>query len=61
MTELAPELAVGFAAAAVSGILSIHLFVRMLRAGSFHRFAYYCWAVGGGYLLAAWLWPGLRG
>jgi len=61
VTELAPELAVGFAAAVVSGILSIHLFVRMLRAGSFHRFAYYCWAVGGGYLLAAWLWPGLRG
>jgi len=61
VTALAPELAVGFAAAAVSGILAIHLFVRSLRAGSFHRFAYYCWIVGGGYLLAAWLWPGLRG
>lgn len=61
VTALAPQLAVGFAAAAVSGILAIHLFVRALEAGSFHRFAYYCWAVGGGYLLAAWLWPGLRG
>lgn len=59
--SLAPELAVGFAAAAVSGVLAIHLFVRTLEAGSFHRFAYYCWIVGGGYLLAAWLWPGLRG
>lgn len=58
---LGPELAVGFAAAAVSGVLAIHLFVRALQAGSFHRFAYYCWAVGGGYLLAAWIWPALRG
>lgn len=61
VTDLAPELAVGFTAAAASGVLAIHLFVRALEAGSFHRFAYYCWAVGGGYLLAAWLWPGLRG
>lgn len=59
--SLAPELAVGFVAAATSGVLAIHLFVRALEAGSFHRFAYYCWMVGGGYLLAAWLWPGLRG
>lgn len=59
--SLGPELAVGFAAAAVTGVLAIRLFVRTLRAGSFHLFAYYCWAVGGGYLLAAWLWPPLRG
>lgn len=59
--ELGPELAVGFAAAAVTGVLAIRLFVRALRAGSFHLFAYYCWTVGGGYLLAAWLWPPLRG
>lgn len=58
---LGPELAAGFAAAAVTGVLAIHLFVRSLRAGRFHLFAYYCWAVGGGYLAAAWLWPPLRG
>jgi undecaprenyl-diphosphatase len=36
-----------------AGMLAIVLFVRWLRSGSFHRFAYYCWAVGGAYMLYA--------
>ncbi len=53
-------LVVGFAAATVAGILAIHLFVRMLRSQHFRWFAYYCWLVGGAYLLAAAVAPGLR-
>lgn len=53
-------LVAGFAAAAVSGVIAIRLFVRMLRAGIFHHFAWYCWAVGTAYLLAALLVPALR-
>ncbi|MFW6039524.1 MAG: undecaprenyl-diphosphate phosphatase [Gemmatimonadota bacterium] len=56
----APPLVAGFLAAAVSGVLAIRLFVRMLRAGSFHHFAWYCWVVGSAYLLAALLVPALR-
>lgn len=56
----ATPLAVGFAAALVSGVAAIRLFVRALEARAFHRFGWYCWAVGGGYLAAAWLVPGLR-
>jgi undecaprenyl-diphosphatase len=43
-------------AAFFSGVAAILLFVRWLRLGSFHRFAYYCWVVGGLYLVyeAAW-------
>lgn len=52
-------LGVGFVAALVSGVLAIRLFVRALELGAFHRFGYYCWAVGGAYLLGAWLLPGL--
>ncbi|UCC73655.1 MAG: undecaprenyl-diphosphate phosphatase [Gemmatimonadota bacterium] len=37
----------------VAGVLAIVLFVRWLLSGSFHRFAYYCWLVGGGYILYA--------
>lgn len=55
----AAGLAVGFAAAAVAGVVAIRLFVRALEARAFHRFAYYCWAVGGAYLAAAWLVPGV--
>lgn len=51
---------VGGAAAAIAGVLAIRLFVHMLRDRTFHRFAWYCWAVGGTYLLAAVVWPGLR-
>lgn len=39
-------LAVGFLAAAVSGVLAIRFFVAMLRKQSFYSFAYYCWVVG---------------
>jgi undecaprenyl-diphosphatase len=53
-------LVVGFAVATVAGILAIHLFVRMLRSQHFRWFAYYCWLVGGAYLLAAAVTPGLR-
>jgi len=46
---------VSLAAAAVAafgaGLLAIVLFVRLLRTRLFHRFAYYCWAVGGAYIL----------
>lgn len=52
-------LGVGFAAALLSGVLAIRLFVRALEHRSFHRFGYYCWAVGGAYLVAAWALPGL--
>jgi undecaprenyl-diphosphatase len=40
------SLAVGFVAAAVTGVGAIRLFVRMLADGSFPRFAWYCWGVG---------------
>ena len=53
-------LVVGFAVATVAGIVAIHLFVRMLRSRRFRWFAYYCWLVGGAYLLAAAASPGLR-
>lgn len=55
-----PVLAVGFVAAAAAGIVAIRLFVHMLRARTFHRFAWYCWAAGAAYLIAALLEPGLR-
>jgi undecaprenyl-diphosphatase len=53
-------LVVGFVAATIAGILAIHLFVRMLRSQHFRWFAYYCWLVGGAYLLAAAVAPVLR-
>lgn len=53
-------LAAGFAAALVAGVAAIRLFVKMLEAGVFHRFAWYCWAVGSAYLIAAVFVPGLR-
>lgn len=43
--------AAGFAAAAVTGVLAIWSFLALLRAHVFHRFALYCWAVGGFLLL----------
>jgi undecaprenyl-diphosphatase len=49
---LAP-LAVAALGAFITGMLAILLFVRWLRSGSFYRFAYYCWAVGGAYMLYA--------
>ncbi|MDX1393384.1 MAG: undecaprenyl-diphosphate phosphatase [Gemmatimonadota bacterium] len=56
----AAPLAVAFVAALGSGVFAIRWFVSMLVQRTFHRFAYYCWAVGALYLLAAWLEPGLR-
>lgn len=56
----APALVVGFLAALVAGVIAIRLFVRTLEARAFHHFAWYCWAAGGAYLVAAWLVPGLR-
>ena len=49
-------LAVGSAAALVSGVLAIWLFIQLLRRQSFHLFAYYTWSVGAMFLL----WIGLR-
>ncbi len=46
-------MAAAAAAAFVAGVLAIAVFVRWLRAGRFHRFAYYCWAVGASYILYA--------
>lgn len=46
-----PAMAVAAMAAFGAGVAAIVLFLRWLRHGRFHRFAYYCWAVGGGYLL----------
>lgn len=57
----AAPLVAGFVAALLTGILAIRLFVRMLAHRTFHWFAVYCWTVGAGYLLAAAVWPALRG
>lgn len=54
-------LGLAFAASALSGVLAIRIFLRMLERRVFHRFAWYCWLVGGGYLAAAAIWPALRG
>lgn len=54
-TALGPSaLALGFVAAAVTGVAAIGGFLAMLRRSAFHHFAHYCWAVGAGFL--AWLW-----
>jgi undecaprenyl-diphosphatase len=53
-------IAAGFASALVAGVAAIRLFVRMLEAGAFHRFAWYCWVAGSAYLVAAAFLPGLR-
>lgn len=53
-------LAIGFLAALVSGVFAIRIFIGMLSRRTFHHFAYYCWAVGTAYLVAAWFLPGLR-
>ncbi len=37
----------------LAGVLAIRLFLRWLGSGRFHRFAYYCWAVGGAYIVYA--------
>jgi undecaprenyl-diphosphatase len=44
-------IAVGFAAASVTGILAIRFFVLLLQRENFYVFAYYCWAAAGLFLL----------
>jgi undecaprenyl-diphosphatase len=39
-------LAIGFIAAAVSGVVAIRFFVALLRRQNFHMFAWYCWVAG---------------
>lgn len=39
-------LAIGFVSAVVLGWVAIRWLVRLVRAGTFHRFAPYCWLVG---------------
>lgn len=46
----AVPLAVGFFAAAVSGVLAIRFFVALLKRQNFYTFAWYCWVVGGLFL-----------
>jgi undecaprenyl-diphosphatase len=51
--ELWRALGVGGAIACVAGIGALAIFVRVLRAGTFHRFAWYTWGAGSAFL--AWL------
>ena len=61
LAAVSPEglvaIGIGGAAALVSGVAAIWIFVRLLRAGGFHNFALYCWLAGAGFLL----WLGTRG
>jgi undecaprenyl-diphosphatase len=50
----APLLA-GSAAAAVTGVLAIRSFVALIRNQAFHRFAYYLWPLGAGFLVYLYL------
>lgn len=54
LATIAPDavvpLAAGSAAAGVSGVAAIWLFVRLLRSQGFHQFAYYVWGVGAAFL-----------
>ena len=43
-------LAAGSIVAAVTGILAIKAFVALLARKAFHRFAFYCWALGVAFL-----------
>jgi undecaprenyl-diphosphatase len=54
--ELLRAMVVGGAVACVSGIAALALFMRVLRAGAFHRFAWYTWAAGSAFLI----WLALR-
>jgi len=48
--ELWRALGIGGAVACVSGIGALALFVRVLRAGTFHYFAWYTWVAGAAFL-----------
>ena len=45
------SVAAAFLSSFAAAVVAIVLFVRWLRGGRLHVFAYYCWVVGGGYLL----------
>lgn len=45
------QLSAAAVSAFVAGVIAIALFLRWLRSGHYHLFAYYCWVVGGGYIL----------
>jgi undecaprenyl-diphosphatase len=49
-TTAAMPMGVGAALAALSGLAALALFVRVLARQRFYAFAYYCWAVGAGFL-----------
>jgi undecaprenyl-diphosphatase len=49
-TTAATPMLVGAAAAALSGLAALALFVRLLARQRFHAFAYYCWAAGAAFL-----------
>ncbi|NLM45891.1 MAG: undecaprenyl-diphosphate phosphatase [Firmicutes bacterium] len=53
--NLSAGVLLGMLAAFLSGILAIRLFVKVLRSGKFHYFAYYCWFAGIISLLFTWL------
>ena len=45
------NIGIGSLTALISGLLAIWLFVRMLDRSLFHYWAWYCWAVGGSFLV----------
>jgi len=54
-------LAVGFGCSLAAGVFAIRFFLRTLERRTFHRFSYYCWALGLSYLLLFVVRPGLVG
>ncbi|NIN73318.1 MAG: undecaprenyl-diphosphate phosphatase [Gemmatimonadetes bacterium] len=47
------ELLAAASSAFFAGVVAILLFLRWLSSGCFHRFAFYCWTVGGAYIVYA--------
>ena len=41
--------------AALTGVLAIKTFLKMLDRNAFHLFAPYCWLAGGGFLTHLWM------
>ena len=41
--------------AALTGVLAIKTFLKMLDRNAFHLFAPYCWLAGGGFLTYLWM------
>ena len=50
-TSAASPMLIGAAAAALSGLAALAIFVRLLASQRFHVFAYYCWAAGAAFLV----------